>query len=113
MEDLTRGSMNDIRQFLAGKAIATRSLTGRSCKRLKDELRFLQQDLGMEAILETEPEDVDLPEEVKTRFTTSFAKAGQRHPPLARVAHRGAFRSAANRLEGMIEDNGAGMNLTT
>jgi len=109
MEEMTRNSMNEIRRFLAGQE--SRPLThGMLLKRLREELRFLQQGLGMEAILETEPEDVDLPEDVETELYYVL------HEGLANVTrHSHASRVAihllqrGNTLEGILEDNGAGM----
>ena len=111
IENLTRGSMNEIRQFLAGKE--SNPLTrGTLLKRLQDELRFLQQQLGMEAILDTESEDVDLPEEVEKEIYY-IVREGlvnvTRHAHASRIALH--LVRKAHTLEGNIEDNGTGMNL--
>jgi signal transduction histidine kinase len=109
MEELTRHSMSEIRQFLAGKE--SRPLThGMLLKRLREELRFLQQGLGMEAILETEPEDVDLPDDVETELYYVLHEGlanVTRHSHASRVAIH--LTQRGNTLEGILEDNGAGM----
>ena len=63
LEDMTRKTMSEIRQFLAGKEAAPIA-PGTLLQRLKDELRFLQ-GLGMEVLLESEPDDLDLPAHVE------------------------------------------------
>lgn len=111
MEELTRTSMNEIRQFLAGKE--TRPLLhGTLLARLREELRFLQQGLAMEVILETEPDDVDLPEQVETEVYYILREGlanVTRHSQASRVDLH--LIQKDRRLEGEIQDNGAGMNL--
>lgn len=111
MEDLTRTSMNGIREFLAGKE--SRPLAqGTLLKRLRDELRFLQQSLNMEVILETEPEDVELPEAVETEVYYVLREGlanVTRHSYASRIDLH--LTQKNNVLAGNIEDNGAGMNL--
>jgi signal transduction histidine kinase len=64
VEDFTRTSMTEIRNFLAGKE--TQPLTpGTLIEKLRDELKFLQQSLGVEVILESEPEDPSLPHQIE------------------------------------------------
>jgi signal transduction histidine kinase len=113
MENLTRGSMNEIRQFIAGKE-SNPLAHGTLVKRLKDELRFLQEDLGMEAILETEPEDIDLPEAVEKEIYYMLRESlvnVTRHSQASRIELRLVRNARA--LEGTIKDNGTGMNLAT
>src|SRR5262245_51396586 len=60
-EDLSRSTMKDIRAFLAGKSIdplASRSLI----ERLRDELRFFREGLGLDVVLECNPENITLPQ---------------------------------------------------
>jgi len=64
LEDMTRNSMNDIRQFLAGKDTYP-LVHGTLVERLRSELRFMQEGLGIRAILETEPEELVLPPDVE------------------------------------------------
>jgi len=61
IEEDTRSSMNVIRQFLGGKD--TRPFSpGMFLEKLKGDLRFLRDGLGLRVILETAPEDISLPE---------------------------------------------------
>ncbi|MBM4262680.1 MAG: sensor histidine kinase [Deltaproteobacteria bacterium] len=113
MEELTRDSMNEIRQFLSGKE--TKPLVhGTLLKRLREELRFLQQGLNMEVILGTDPEDVDLPETVETEIYYVLREGlanVTRHSHASRIDLQLIQKIIS--LEGNIEDNGAGMNLAS
>lgn len=111
LEELTRGSMHDIREFLAGKE--TKPLApGSLLKRLREELRFLQQGLNMQVILDTAPEEVDLPQAVETEVYYVLREGlanVTRHSQASRVDLH--LTQTDNLLMGDIEDNGAGMNL--
>jgi len=113
IEELTRSSMNEIRQFLAGKD--TQPLVHGTLKeRLRDELQFLRDGLGVRAILETEPEDLDLPLEVE-REVYYVLREGltniTRHSHATRVEIH--LRQREKALEGTLVDDGVGMSLTT
>lgn len=113
MEELTRSSMNEIRQFLSGKA-AKPLAHGTLLNRLKEELRFLQRELAMEAILEAEPDDVELPEGIENEIYYVLREGlanVTRHSHASRIELR--LVRKRNALEGTLEDNGTGMNLTT
>jgi len=113
IEELTRSSMNEIRQFLAGKV--TQPLThGTLTERVRDELQFLRDGLGVRAILETEPENLDLPLEVE-REVYYVLREGltniTRHSHAARAEIH--LRQREKTLEGSLVDDGVGMNLQT
>jgi signal transduction histidine kinase len=113
IEELTRSSMKDIRQFLAGKD--TQPLVhGTLTERLRDELQFLRDGLGMRAILETEPEELDLPPEVE-REVYYVLREGltniTRHSHATRVEIH--LHQLGKTLEGRLVDDGVGMNLQT
>lgn len=60
LENLTRDSMNGIRQFLAGKD--TQPIpSGTLLDKLREEMRFLRDGLGLDALLESQPENLTLP----------------------------------------------------
>jgi len=64
LEDLTRDSMTQIRRFLTGKD--TRPLVaGTLVEKLREEARFLRDGMGLDVILESEPEELDLPKEIE------------------------------------------------
>ncbi|MPZ76162.1 MAG: hypothetical protein GEU77_06530 [Deltaproteobacteria bacterium] len=64
VEDFTRHSMSEIRDFLAGKE--TQPLAaGTLFEKLRDELSFLHKGLGLKVIFESEPEEPDLPQGIE------------------------------------------------
>ena len=111
LEDLTRGTMSEIRQFLAGKE-PTPIAPGTMMQRLKDELRFLQ-GLGMEVLLESEPDELDLPADVEREIYYVLREAltnVTRHAHASRVTIQ--LSQTEDRIEGSIEDNGVGADLS-
>jgi signal transduction histidine kinase len=110
LEDMTRKTMSEIRQFLAGKE-ATPIAPGTLMERLKDELRFLQ-GLGIEVLLDCDPEELDLPVEIERELYYVLREALTnitRHAHATRVAI--ALRQKNNRVDGSIEDNGLGADI--
>jgi len=64
IEDDTRSSMRLIREFLAGKE--TQAFPpGMMLEKLRGDLKFLRDGLGIEVILETQPEDITLPQKLE------------------------------------------------
>jgi signal transduction histidine kinase len=113
IEDLMRGSMKEIRQFLAGKDTQP-LIHGTLGKLVRDELQFLRDGLGIRAILETQPEDLDLPPDVE-REVYYVLREGltnvTRHSNASRVEIN--LRKGEKDLEGTLIDDGVGMNLNT
>jgi len=64
LEDLTRDSMKEIRQFLAGGTTKP-LITGTLVEKLREEARFLRDGMGLDVILESEPEDLELSAETE------------------------------------------------
>jgi len=107
-EELTRSTMKEIRAFLAGKTEQSIA-PGTLVDRLHDELRFFQEGVGMEIILECEPEEIILPVEMEREIYYVLREAltnVTRHANAARTEIR--LRRLADRVEGSISDNGAG-----
>ena len=111
IEDLTRSSMKEIRQFLAGKDTQP-LISGTLAERLRDELQFLRDGLGIRAILETDPDDLDLPRDIE-REVYYVIREGltniTRHSNASRVEIN--LRKRDKDLEGTLVDDGVGMNL--
>jgi signal transduction histidine kinase len=110
MEDLTRGSMNEIRQFLAGKdtqPIASATLIDK----LREEMHFLHEGLGLDCILESQPENLSLPAVIE-RETYYVLREGltnvTRHSHASRVEIR--LEQVNGTLRGSLRDDGVGFN---
>ena len=65
MEDYVRDSMKEIRQFLAGNWTTNAFVPGTLRERLIEDMRVLRDRFGCRAIVETDPEDLELPEDVE------------------------------------------------
>jgi signal transduction histidine kinase len=110
MEDLTRKSMKQIREFLSGKdsqPIAAGTLTDR----LREELKFMQHALGMEVILESEPEDPNLPIRIEQEIYYVIREGltnVTRHSHANKVVIRLEQNQAT--LTGLLSDNGIGFD---
>ncbi len=108
IEDFTRNSMTEIRNFLAGKE--TQPLTpGTLIEKLRDELKFLQQSLGLEVILESEPEDLNLPHPIEREVYYALREGltnVTKHSHASRVEIQITQRPDV--LEASLKDNGVG-----
>jgi two-component system nitrate/nitrite sensor histidine kinase NarX len=104
--------MTDIRAFLAGKTDHP-ILSGTLVDRLRDELRFIQQGLGVEVILDCEPENLDLPVEIE-REVYYVLREGltniTRHANASRTEIH--IKRSPYRLEASISDDGIGFHDT-
>jgi signal transduction histidine kinase len=110
MEEFTRSSMTEIRQFLAGKE-SQPLVAGTLVEKLRDELRFLNQGLGLEVILESEPEDSKLPLDIE-REAYYVLKEGLTNVTKHSHASRAEIhlRQTDGSFEGTLRDNGVGFN---
>jgi signal transduction histidine kinase len=111
IEDETRSSMKLIRQFLAGKE--TQSFPpGMLLEYLKGDLGFLRDSLGMRVILETEPEDLTLSDDVE-RDLYFVLREGlmniTRHSQASRADV--ALRQTENNIQGTLKDDGVGFDV--
>ena len=110
LEDLARSSMNQIRQFLAGKD--TQPLAaGTLVEKLREEMRFLQTGLGLEVILENEPEDLQLTAEAEREIYYVLREAltnVTRHSHASRVEIH--LKQDGDGLEVSLNDNGVGFH---
>jgi signal transduction histidine kinase len=58
LEDLTRDSMKQIRQFLSGRQTSP-LVAGTLLEKLREEARFLHDGMGLDVIIESNPEDLE------------------------------------------------------
>jgi signal transduction histidine kinase len=110
LEDATRDSMKQIRQFLAGKATSPLA-EGTLLEKLREEVRFLHQGLGLDVILESEPAELELPPETEREVYYVLREAltnVTRHSHASRVQIHIAQRDGS--LKGSLVDNGVGFN---
>jgi signal transduction histidine kinase len=110
IENFTRNSMTEIRNFLAGKE--TQPLTpGTLIEKLRDELKFLQQSLGLEVILESKPDDPSLPDYIEREVYYALREAltnVTKHSHASRVEIQ--ITQAPDLLEASLKDNGVGFD---
>lgn len=108
LEDLTRDSMKEIRQFLAGQATKP-LLAGTLVDKLREEARFLRDGMGLDIILESEPEELGLPPDVEREVYYVLREAltnVTRHSHASKVSIQLTRRNG--RFEGSLSDNGVG-----
>ncbi|HEX9263079.1 MAG TPA: sensor histidine kinase, partial [Candidatus Binatia bacterium] len=110
LEDLTRDSMKEIRQFLAGQT--TQRLTaGTLVEKLREEARFLRDGMGLDVILESEPEELSLAAETEREIYYVLREAltnVTRHSHASKVDIH--LTQKNGRLAGSLSDNGVGFH---
>lgn len=111
LEDLTRNSMKQIRQFLSGQQPIV-LVAGTLVEKLREEARFLRDGMGLEIILESEPDDLGLPVDTERELYYVLREAltnVTRHSHASKVEIQ--LRRENGTLEGSLTDNGVGFNL--
>ena len=111
LEDLTRDSMKEIRQFLAGGT--TKPLVpGTLLEKLREEARFLRDGMGLDVILESEPDDLELSAETEREVYFVLREAltnVMRHSHASTVNIQ--LSQENGRLAGSLIDNGVGFSV--
>ena len=113
IEEDTRESMRVIRQFLAGKDVK-HFPPGMLLEKIRGDLRFLRDSLGVEVILETPPEDLYLSESAEAVVYYVLREALMniiRHSHASR-ANVGLTQHNGE-IKGWVRDDGVGFELTT
>jgi signal transduction histidine kinase len=113
MEDLTRMSMKQIREFLSGKDTQP-LVSGTLLERLRDEMSFLHSALGLDVILESEPEDPNLPLDIEREVYYVIREAltnVTRHSHASKVEIQ--LKQSAENFGGFLSDNGVGFDRTS
>lgn len=110
LEDLTRDSMKQIRQFLAGRD-TTPWVGGTLIERLREEVRFLHDRMGLDVILESEPEDLELSKEVEREIYFALREGITN---VTRHSHASKMEIQLNQNNGTLTatltDNGIGFH---
>jgi signal transduction histidine kinase len=110
MEDLARDSMKQIRQFLSGRQ-TTPLVAGTLIEKLREEARFLHDGMGLDVILESDPDDLELPPDTEREIYYVLREAltnVTRHSHASKVEIH--LKRNNGRLEGSLTDNGVGFN---
>ena len=111
MEVITRSSMEDIRRFLSGKEVFS-LVPGTLIEKLKEEMEFLRDGLGLNVILESEPEDLNLSSKVEQELYYILREGLfniARHSHASRVTV--LLKETEKIIHGSLEDDGIGFNL--
>ena len=110
MEQTTRSSMEEIRRFLAGKD-SNGLAPGTLVEKLREEMRFLRDGLGLKVILESDPEDLNLPQEVEQEIYYVLREGlinVARHSQASRAEI--LLKELQTEIQGSLEDDGVGFN---
>ena len=110
LEDLARDSMKQIRQFLSGRQ-TTPLVAGTLLEKLREEARFLHDGMGLDVILESDPDDLELPPDTEREIYYVLREAltnVTRHSHASKVEIH--LKRNNGRLEGSLTDNGVGFN---
>ena len=111
LEELTRGSMKEIRQFLAGQTTKP-LIAGTLVEKLREEARFLRDGMGLDVILESEPEDLELSADTEREVYYVLREALTnviRHSHATKVDIQLSQKNG--HLAGSLIDNGVGFSI--
>jgi signal transduction histidine kinase len=111
MEQAARDSMKEIRAFLNGKG-SDSFVPGTLLEKIKDEMKFLRDGMGLRMVLENEPEDLNFPVAVEKELYLVMREA------LLNVAlHSHAseaivsLEAAGREIRGSLLDDGIGFSV--
>jgi signal transduction histidine kinase len=108
--DDTRSEMKTIRQFLAGK-MTQPFPPGMLIEKLKDDLKFLRDGLGVRVILETDPEELPLPDELEQDLYYVLREGIMNVTRHSQASHTEILlKQAGAALEGNLTDDGVGFD---
>lgn len=113
MEDLTRASMRQIRDFLSGKETQP-FVAGTLIERLRDEMKFFHSGLGLDVILESQPEDPNLPLDIEREVYYVIREAltnVTRHSHASKIEIH--LEQSADKFGGLLSDDGVGFDRTS
>ena len=110
MQEMTTHSIAEIRDFLSGKEICVLE-PGTLIESLKQDLSFLRDGLGVHAILDNEPEELNLPPDAERELYYVIREGVMN---IAKHAHASKaavlLRVADRQIRGAVEDDGIGFD---
>jgi signal transduction histidine kinase len=110
LEELSRDSMKQIRQFLSGQQ-SHPLVAGTLIEKLREEARFLRDGMGLDVIIESDPEDLELPPKTEREVYYVLREAltnVTRHSHASKVEIQ--LKRKNGTLEGFLTDNGVGFS---
>jgi signal transduction histidine kinase len=110
LEELSRDSMKQIRQFLSGQQ-SNPLVAGTLIEKLREEARFLRDGMGLDVIIESDPEDLELPPKTEREVYYVLREAltnVTRHSHASKVEIQ--LKRKNGTLEGFLTDNGVGFS---
>ena len=110
LEDITRTSMRQIRQFLSGKT-SEPLVAGSLLEKVREEGRFLRDGLGLDVIIESAPEDLELPPDIEREVYYVLREAltnVTKHSHASKIEIQLARNNG--KLQGTLTDNGVGFS---
>lgn len=111
MEESVRGSMAEIRQFLAGKESPSLA-PGTLIDKLREEVKFLRDGLGLRVIVESEPEELALSPEVEQQLYYVLREGLMNVARHAQASRAELFLEQKEKvIRGQLKDNGVGFTL--
>jgi signal transduction histidine kinase len=102
--------MKQIRQFLSGRQTSP-LVAGTLLEKLREEARFLHDGLGLDVILESDPEELELPPDTEREVYYVLREAltnVTRHSHASKVEIQ--LKQKNSTLEGSLTDNGVGFS---
>jgi signal transduction histidine kinase len=110
MQEMTTDSIAEIRDFLSGKEISVLE-PGTLIESLKQDLRFLRDGLGVHAILDNEPEELNLPPDAERELYYVIREGVMNIAKHAHASKAAVLLRVANRqIHGAVEDDGIGFD---
>jgi signal transduction histidine kinase len=111
MEEAARSSMVDIREFLAGKDSPSLA-PGMLMDKLREEVRFLRDELGLRVIVESEPEELAISPEVEQQLYYVLREGLMNIARHAQASRAELFLKQKEKIiRGELKDDGVGFSI--
>jgi NarL family two-component system sensor histidine kinase LiaS len=111
METAAKDSMAEIRSFLEGKADYN-LLPGTLVEKIEEDMKFLRDGIGLKMVLETEPEELNLPPAIEKEL---YFVLGEGLLNVARHSHASEaeliIKATNGELRASLVDDGIGFDV--